>query len=193
MSRPPVILALDLATVTGWAYGPAGARPRFGTWKLGKPGTPRPARLLVLRGYLADFLAVNDNIDEVAYEAPMKPRVMARVGSTPDTAILLLSACAVAEIACYEAGVDYSMHDVQAVREHFTGQRRYRDQWCPIELKTVSSREWAKRATIARCKQLGSLVRNDNEADAVALHDYVASVRYPPAALRGTPLFGSAA
>lgn len=147
------ILALDLATVTGWCIGRIGERPRFGTWRLkSKDDEPeRASRNLGCR--LRDILSV-ESIDVIAYEAAISAGGVIRMGSASRTADMLLQlpGAVQAVAGCY--GVFTTKKHVQSVRKAFLG---------------VARPEFPKEAVIAHCRSLGFDVSDDNAADAIAI------------------------
>ena len=71
---------------------------------------------------------------------------------------------------------DIAEYSVSDIRRHFLGDH-------------MIKREQAKHETIARCRQLGWKVEDDNAADAAALWSLAASLLKPELALRLSPLF----
>ena len=53
------MLALDLATCTGWAVGPAGAVPSSGEERIGAPGIGIGEFLDIYGNWLADMITVH--------------------------------------------------------------------------------------------------------------------------------------
>jgi crossover junction endodeoxyribonuclease RuvC len=173
--RSEVIFALDLATQFGFCVGAMGGKLVSGSIRCAPKGSGSGA---VFGGYmksLTDLIKVHQP-RVVAYEAPFAPSVM-RGHTSFNTTRVLLGLPAITEAVCDRMGI-WSVYEakVQDVRQHFIGQSRLQ-------------REDAKRAVIARCKMLGLEPKDDNEADAIALHDYVASIRNPRLAALRTPLF----
>lgn len=94
MARTGGILALDLATVTGWAWrAPGMLRPRCGAWNLaGHHG----ASYAALADHLADQITLNVPA-LIVYEAPLPPPKQTHAA----TARLLLGFCAVVELVAW--------------------------------------------------------------------------------------------
>jgi hypothetical protein len=183
---PSTVLALDLATTTGWAWGEVGGTARFGAIRLGPPGADRGTRGSAMLVWLSDFFKI-ERPDLVVVEAPLAPAVMRRIGATNDTALMLLGLPMVVETVCHLRGVKPpKLVKVQDVREAFLGKRTFRDEHNPLTGKRVKSRAIAKSATMEMCRRLGYGVSSDDEADAIALWHYGCSLLNPrQAALMG--------
>jgi hypothetical protein len=171
-ARAP-ILALDIATRTGWAYGQPGSLPRSGSVAFAPPGSNNGvvARGLIL--WLIDFLAVSP-VSKLYYEVPLDPRFMGKKTNF-NTARVLIGLPLVAEGICEMRGV-YRRREVsvQDVRQHFLGVRRPPDP---------------KAAVMARCRQLRWNPVDHNAGDALALWDFACAVEEPGAGIATTPLF----
>lgn len=162
---PPTaqILALDLATTTGWALGTVhDPAPLCGSIQIAAADASLGRLFSNWRDFLHDFLSANPEIRIVVFEAPMDPTLM-HGKRRPGTARKLIGLCAVTEELLYTLGrYDVREAQVSAVRCHFIG-RNYR-------------RAMAKALTTKRCRQLGWAPQDDNAADALALWDYQRSL-----------------
>jgi len=177
MTYSPSILALDLASRTGWALGePSDPRPLSGSLRFAREGASMGAVFSGCRQWLSRFLAENRDIKLVVFEAPMTPQHMS--GRTdPSVVRRLMGLCAVVEELCHSLGnFDVREARVSAVRTHFIGSNRHR-------------RAEAKELTIAACRRLGWSPIDDNAADALALWHYQASILDPKLAIQASPLF----
>jgi hypothetical protein len=165
------ILALDLATTTGWAFGRPDRAPKYGSIRFGKPGADRALCYRIFRTWLDHDLPMPPDL--IVYESPASPMIM--MGRTNiNTIKRLIGLCEnLEEWACDK--VELREASVQQVRAHFIGRN----------LKSAM----AKAATIARCRELGWDVNNDNEGDACALWDYQRCCLRPDIAVTTTPLF----
>lgn len=179
------ILALDIATRTGWAYGPAGEPPRSGAVKLRKPDDPLHVASSNV-GYFIKDQRVLERIDMVVYEAPLDPQAKFQMvnkgGRAQNSASIILPfmIMGVIEFYCHFYGIQCVASNRQTVLKHFTGQARW------------GNREAAKAAVISRAHALGLLPkesRDDDRADAIAIHDY-ASMRWGKAQPRTLVMFG---
>jgi hypothetical protein len=169
------VLALDVATRTGWAYGAPGTVPRSGSLRFAREGASMAAVFVGCRRWLLDFLAVNPETKLVVFEAPAVPSIMA--GHTSINAIrTLIGLTAIIEECLYGRGLDVREARVSEVRSHFLGSNRFK-------------RDAAKRATVDLCRSLGWSVVDENAADACALWSYQCSFLDPKTALRVSPLF----
>jgi hypothetical protein len=167
------VLALDLATTSGWCHGAPGATPKFGTMKFGKPGGERAAVYSHFIDWLSLFCSAH-RVDLIVYESMAGPMIMA--GRTNiDTIKLLCGLAEHLEMWAYGKGIELREASVGQVRCHFIGQN----------LKAAI----AKPLTMDICRQRGWMVSNTDEADACALWDYQCCWLSPQTAYRGTPLF----
>lgn len=161
------ILALDLATRTGWARGRPGETPRFGRILL---HGDRAKRYRELRQWLAPQLT---QVDRVIYESAAVPMVMAG-RTTNETGLFLIGLCEHVEELCLDV-VELWDVSVSTVRVHFIGKNM--------------RREAAKAMTRERCEGLSWMVTNDDEADACALWSYAVCKARPDLAHTHSPLF----
>lgn len=177
MPCPSQILALDLASRTGWALGYVTDKvPQSGSIRFAKEGSSMAAMFSACRLQLRDFLSMNPEIGLVVFEAPLLP--MFKTGKTNIKTIRsLVGMAAVVEELLYTLGkYDVREAKVSEVRTHFLGSNRHR-------------RDAAKHLTINACYRLGWKPVDDNAADALALWHYQASVLEPQLALQTNPLF----
>lgn len=175
MSFDGSILALDLATQTGWACGRPGEVPRCGSLAFARAGHSMAARFAGCARWLNDFVAV-ETPRVVVFEAPLAPSYVAGHTST-DTVRLLMGLTAIIEATLYDSGIDVREASVSTVRQFFLGTTR---------IKSAD----AKIATKKRCVELGWRVVDDNAADACALWAYQVSVFVPAEGVKLLPLFG---
>jgi crossover junction endodeoxyribonuclease RuvC len=173
MTYAPRILALDLASRTGWAVGDASdARPASGSIRFATPGASLSAVYCGCRQWLSDFVVADPEICLIVFEAPMTPQHMA--GFTAAHIIrILIGLCAVTEEFAYYRGLDVREAKVCDVREHFIGSNKIK-------------RKEAKVATIDACHRLGWAPADGNAADA---WHYQASIFDPKLAVQTSPLF----
>ncbi len=170
------VLALDLATMTGWAVGEPGTAPRFGSMRFAREGHSMAAHFAGCMQWLADFNAV-ERPRLIVFEAPIPP--VFKLGKTNmDTTRWLIGLCSVVEATLYGKGFDVREASVSDVRRFFLGTGNIK-------------RDDAKIATKRRCRELGWMVGDDNAADACALWLYQCALLDPNLAVRYTPLFSS--
>ena len=184
-----IVLALDLATTLGWASGPVGGKPVSGKLRLGDKNATRAEKFAHLMRFLNDRLKV-ERPRLVVIEEVLNPRVLLRVGATLDTAKTLYGLPAVAEAVLRIRGVPrIEFVNVQNVRAHFVGQRRFKDETDPETGKKIKSRDNAKAAVINACRLRGWAVESHDEADAIATWSYGCMLLDKRLAAIATPLF----
>jgi hypothetical protein len=135
----------------------------------------------------------------IAFEAPYVPQVTpARVRSASGHAVWtmpsrrkpinihtlrrLISLCGLVEMVAHQHRIECREELPTKITQSFTGHGNW------------AGRENKKKATIRMCEVYGWPVKNENEADALALWAYAEAVLYPRAAQRrgAGPLFGRA-
>lgn len=154
MPHPGGVIALDLATVTGWAvWRPAGS-VAYGSRRLGRAGDADGAFFAGYHSWLADMITVEQPA-AIVFEAPW-------VG--PDThqqtARRLMGLAVVTELVAHLREIPRVREvNVASVRKHFVGNGR-------------GERAAMKRAVIEGCRQRGWDPKDDNAADALAVLDF---------------------
>lgn len=173
------ILALDLATVTGWAEGVPGAPTgTSGSFRLAPPGASAGERYDALFAWLWTRLSAFRPA-LIIYEAPAVPMHM-RGATNIDTTAFLMGLPAIVEQVAHRKGV-YRVRkaNVQDVRAHFIGGRGFIYRGRPITGRRNLKSHEAKHCVIERCRELGLEPADDNEADAIALWNYAAAMADP--------------
>ncbi len=168
-----LILALDLATRTGWALGALDDRaPRFGSIRFASVGASHEAVFAGALTWAAAFLKA-ERPERIVYEEPMRFRAgRSRQGNDE----IAYGLAAITQAVAYLRGIyDVRKATARDVRLHFLGHN--------------PKRAVAKKATVQRCRALGWEVVDDNEADACAIWSYQVALLAPERALRVTPLF----
>lgn len=168
------VLALDLATKTGWAVGCLNDVPRFGSLRFAREGHSMAAHFAGCAQWLNDMVAV-ETPRLVVFESPL-PTSFTFGRTTADTGRWLIGLTAIVEATLYGRGFDVREASVTDVRRFFLGTNNFK-------------RDDAKLATKRRCIELGWQVGDDNAADACALWLYQCSLLDPRIAVRHTPLF----
>src|ERR1700746_3894175 len=106
MAYTPRILALDLASRTGWACGNCcDAVPRSGSVRFAREGASMAALFAGCRQWLSDFLATEADVELIVFEAPMDPTMFAGA-RRPENARQLIGLCALVEECTYGCGYD---------------------------------------------------------------------------------------
>lgn len=157
------VLALDVATCVGWAFGGAGDPPASGTFRCPSTGDDS-GRFLV--GYAQWLTAKLRELGpkEVVFEAPILPRE-----TNITTLRKLYSLAGITEFVCVLEGVSCTEITAGEWRRSFLG---------PYYPKG-GRRDELKMAVIAACRALGWNPVDDNEGDALAILHVVLSVRNP--------------
>lgn len=172
------VLALDLATVTGWAVDrPDGSGvPLTGTVACRHVDNDFGTAYVALERFIVDAVSVHQ-ITHLAFEAPlvMAGRAGAKVQTNVNTVRKLLGLAAVAELVGTRLGLQVYEANVQTVKKHFAGTGRA-----------------TKDDIKARCRLLGWPIKDDNAADAAALWSYAKSLFDRSWAPRSTPMFAGA-
>jgi hypothetical protein len=167
------ILALDIATTTGWARGKLGEQPISGsiTFRKNNPAQPFGDALEHFRG----LLQAKPRPDLVMIERMLPPSAFQ--GATGFKTFLLLAGLRGVVFSVVDRlGVELGEANVGDVRQHFISDR-------------MAGRERAKRETVQRCRALGWQPADDNAADALAVWSYACALIDPVQALKIVPLF----
>jgi len=166
------VLALDLATVTGFAVGDlaaptastpveaasAGALPPMplsGSQRIGKPGMGDGRFFECFEIWMTDMIAVH-NPDVVIFEAPIvhSGKINAK------TARRLMGLAVLAELIAHKKGVGRILEgNISQIKKHATGNGRA-----------------TKPQMIAAARRLGWRPADDNEADALWLLDFAVTI-----------------
>lgn len=168
------ILAVDLATMTGWARGCVGDEaPTFGTARFYSPDQNETFALGLQ--WITDMVRENPP-QMLMLEAMLPPGAMTNKTSR-QVRDRLAGLHGVIRASAKRWGVaEISTASVGNVRRHFIGRG---------DLKRVP----AKQEVVTRCRMLGWDVANDNEGDACAIWSFAVSLIDPKQGLRVSPLF----
>lgn len=166
------VLALDLATVTGWAYGKPEEKPLFGSQRFGKQGSSRARTYRSFRLWLDVFCSARPPT-MIVFESAATPSWMA--GRTNiDTVKLLMGLTEHLEEWCCDR-FELREASTSQVRTHFIGRN--------LQSKI------AKPLVVARCRERGWMVEDDNQGDACAIWDYQICCLRPDIGIATSPLF----
>jgi len=171
------ILALDLASQTGWALSRLdGGEASSGTLRLA--GDEPEEKGAVLLGWLIDMFTVSP-FHHLIYEAPIPVSHMGGKTNARTTQITfgLPMVAGAAAIKLGVKGGRVRKARPNDVRKHFIGTR------------SAGDKNSTKRAVITRCRQLGFDPADDNEADALALLDYQRALLSKSFSAASGPLF----
>jgi hypothetical protein len=167
------VLALDLASVSGWAMGEPGGTPLHGSIKFGGTSSHEATFTKAFR-WMTDMMQEHKPT-LVVWEAPLAGFKSGK--TTNDVTTVLFGLPAVIGTVAYQCGVyDIRKADTAAIRHHFIGCNPKRAK--------------AKPMVVRQCFAMGWEVADDNEADALATWSYMCSLIDPRLALAPTPLFG---
>lgn len=175
------ILALDLATRTGWARGRVNELPWSGSVGFGIDANGEKRTDAAVFGAavdwimaqfeqgepLPDLLIIEDMLSPLAMKNATSRAVRDRLAGLHGIMKGMASRYGVGEIAIASVG---------DVRAHFIGDRSLQ-------------RDAAKRAVMERCKMLGWECKDDNAADALAVWSFACATIDPAWGLQVSPLF----
>jgi Holliday junction resolvasome RuvABC endonuclease subunit len=172
------IMALDIATVTGFAIGEAGRIPQSGSVRLKRPAEGADVAAFNMLAFLRDRFVL-DAPDLVVIEDFLNPVAH----KSADAVILQLQCFGVAVAVCRSYGLRFETPKPETIRKHFAGRGR------------AGTRQETKAMVLNRAKALGYVprdCRDDNRADACAAFDY-ASAHYARVQPKSLVLFGETA
>lgn len=156
------ILAVDLATRTGAAFGPPSGKPV--TWPVdfskAREHGARLAQVLRWTRKMVEDLQP----DLIAYEAPIGGK---------DTGHLLVGMAAVLHATAHDLGVRVVDYHSATVRKHFIGKAMTARDF--PALSHAAAKKAIKHKVADRCRLLGWEVQDLDCADAAALWDYACS------------------
>lgn len=153
-STPGGILALDLSSHTGWAYGhTADKEPLWGQIDLPTVGG-QGMMFAGLQRTLADLITVLEPKHMVT-EAPLSLQAM----NNRQSAFQQIGLRSIATMEAYYGSLAYHERDVYSVRLRVLGTGRFPEGK-------------VKQTIIAWCQRRGWMVATDNQADACVLWEY---------------------
>ena len=159
-----MILALDIATKTGWAIGrPGNGLVASGVMTLPKTGNDIGCFIASYAAWLHKNIKEN-LITDVVFETPIMPGV-----TNVMTLRKLYGLTGRTEEICLDHTIRCRERHMQSWRKHFLGRAS-----APKEIKGKEQRrKWLKDECILKCRLRGWFPRDDNEADALGLMDCV--------------------
>ena len=150
------LLALDLSSNTGWAIGPVGQRPRYGTLRLPSTGNEIGRFADAFDTWLSDMITMYAP-DFCAFESSFIP---------PTTTLM-------------------TVRKLTGLAWHTEFVCRRRDVTCTEVNNATVKKFWAgtgrakKPEMIAAARGFGFPVDDDNQADALGLWHHVCEVKHP--------------
>ncbi len=153
------VLALDLATCTGFAFGDIskGERPKYGYVNLPKTGDDVGYFLVAFEQWLTDKI-VFDKPGTIIFEAP----ILTAGRTSPAVARKLFGLANVVEMFCYRHSISVRSTNIMAVKKYFTGRGN------------AKKHDMIKAAT-----DLGFKIAVDDEADALGIYFQAMNHFYP--------------
>jgi hypothetical protein len=176
--RAPLVWALDIATVTGFALGRIGETPTARSIRFAAAHSDSNTLFagcfewfgeLIEKGPLPEILAIEELLPPIARRGTTSTSAQHRLAGLHGVIRAMARHAAIPEIVGVNVG---------DVRAHFIHERGMR-------------RDEAKRAVLATCGMLGWEAADNNCADALAVWSYISGLINPVSALQTTPLFGS--
>lgn len=154
------LLALDIATTTGFCVGSPDEAPRFGSFRIPPGFSPDELgrRGAAFSNWLSDLITV-EQPSMISFEAPIPPRG-GNMQTTMQTVRLLMGLSFLAETIAHMRDIECFEAHIQTVRKAFTGSGRS-----------------DKEAVIAACVNRGWKVADDHQADAGAIWFYEMNLR----------------
>jgi Holliday junction resolvasome RuvABC endonuclease subunit len=155
------LMAIDPATVLGFAIGPVGAIPRSGAVRLRKPSQDRDVAAFNCLCFLRDTWVL-DKPDLVCVEHFLSPVAQ----KSADAIILQIEVYGVIVAMCMACGIPYRSVQPATWRKHFCGQAN------------AGERDATKEMVIKRAKALKYIpadCSDNNRADACGIFDYGAA------------------
>ena len=166
-----LVLALDLATRTGWAIGEPGKTPVSGSIRFASQGASHEAIFARAFAWAGEIIE-NNAPTTIVWEAPM-PTSFNRGRTTSDVTTILFGLPAIVGAAAYRLGIyDVRKANTKDVRNHFIGCNPKRARAKPLVMR--------------QCRAMGWEVEDDNEADALAVWHFMCSILEPKLAVAPT-------
>ncbi len=168
------ILALDLATRIGWCSGPINGPLHYGSFRCAPEGSSSAAVFGGAMKWLAErLMAFRPRL--IVYEAPIDPRHLKKINA--DTIRRLNGLPSVIEAVAHNFGV-WDIREVETgdLKMYWHGKRNI-------------PREQVKRMTMTKMRTLGYEPADEDAADAISVHRYMAGALDPALRLEASPLF----
>jgi len=157
------VLALDIATQSGWAYGSAGEAPRHGTYRVPSTGDDLGRFAYAFAQWLTHKLRELQP-KEIVFESNILPRE-----TNITTLKKLYGLAVVTELVALSEGVPCSEISAGEWRRAFLGQH----------YPKKARRDELKRAVVSACRQMGWEPHSTDDADAIGIW-YVATCSRNP-------------
>jgi hypothetical protein len=148
------VLALDIATRTGWAVGEPGATPVSGSIRFANPGAEHEVIFAEALKWVSATIK-DHRPDVVVWEAPLVPGFKKGKTNANTTRLLYGLPAVIGAVARLLCVPDIREVEARTVRKFFIGRN--------------PPRALAKKLTKQRCRDVGWQPSDDNEADALAI------------------------
>lgn len=169
-----LVLALDLATVTGWALGEPGAVPEHGSYRFARRASSHEAIFGNAMAWATQMIE-HHKPSLIVWEAPLSTS-FTRGRTNSDTTTVLHGLPAVIGAVAFRLGVyDVRKAETKDVRNHFLGCNPKRVKAKPMVMQMCAARGWS--------------VADDNEADALAVWDFMCALLDPTLARQPKLMF----
>ena len=167
------ILALDLATCTGYARGKPGELPQCGTVRFGEEDASANAVFAHALTWASKFLEPKPRPHAIIIESMLPPTAL-KGETSRATRDRLAGLHGIIRAVAYCRGI-YTINEVSVltVRKHFCG-----------------SQNSSKHSVYEKCRMLGWSVPDMNASDAAATWHFACSLIDPRIGIEVTPLFG---
>lgn len=169
------VLALDIATVSGWAFGDAGEKPQHGTFACPVTGDDLGRYGVAYRGFLRNLI-LSTRPKLVVYESPILPppkfdKAAGRIVQVTNIATVrkLNGLIMLTETTCHDEGVPVEEITAGQWRKSFLGSFYPRS----------GERDDLKRAAIAACRQMRWEPNGSDDAEAMGIWFVVTRTRDP--------------
>jgi len=169
------VLACDIATTTGWAFGDAGEKPQHGTFTCPVTGDDLGRYGIAYRGFLRNLIR-NTKPKLLLYESPILPpakfdKALGRIVQLTNLATVrkLNGLIMLTETTADDEGVPCEEITAGQWRKAFLGQYYPKG----------GTRDELKRAAIAACRQMGWEPNGSDDAEAMGIW-YVATCNRNP-------------
>jgi hypothetical protein len=165
------VLALDIATRTGWCLGEPGGPPKYGSIRF--EGSSHEMRWAAAAHWAAGFYRKH-RPGALAYETP---GIYHSRKTNIDTKVFLGGLVGITAGTIHACGMPADMifrADTPDVRRHF--------------IQANPKRAIAKDLTKAKCRELGYEIQDDDEADAIAVWHFACAYFEPRLAMEAVPL-----
>ena len=170
-----MIMALDLASTSGWAVGIPGGTPISGSVRFASAGASHEAIFAKAAQWMNGVLVAHAP-SLVVWEAPLATSFRRGTNNSVVVSMLFGLPAVIGAVAYLRGIYDIRKASTRDVRMHFIGQN--------------PKGHIGKKLVMRQCRAMGWSPIDDNESDALALWHYMCALIEPKLAIAPTPLFG---